>query len=70
MLPIHNSTFDLALHDWYEPLERAQAAAKDRGVTLVTPIIGEAVRLRSPTTTKAWWKDEVRAADNLNLVTK
>ncbi|WP_444907192.1 MBL fold metallo-hydrolase [Microbulbifer sp. SSSA008] len=68
MLPIHNSTFDLALHDWYEPLERAQAAAKDQGVTLVTPIIGEAVRLQSPKATKAWWKDEM--ATDLRLVSE
>ncbi|WP_444915460.1 hypothetical protein [Microbulbifer sp. TRSA007] len=68
VLPINNSTFDLALHDWYEPLERAQAAAKDQGVTLVTPIIGEAVRLQSPKATKAWWKDEM--ATDLRLVSE
>ncbi|WP_444942889.1 MBL fold metallo-hydrolase [Microbulbifer sp. ZKSA006] len=70
MLPIHNSTFDLALHDWYEPLERAQVAAKDQGVTLVTPIIGEAVRLHSPATTKAWWKDEMAMVTDLRLVSE
>ncbi|AFU99506.2 MBL fold metallo-hydrolase [Simiduia agarivorans] len=56
MIPIHNSTFDLALHDWFEPLERAQAAADARGVQLVTPIMGEAVSICAPAPSLAWWR--------------
>ena len=43
MVPVHNSTFDLALHAWYEPLERVSQAAEDRSVSLLTPMIGERV---------------------------
>ncbi|MCG8668184.1 MAG: MBL fold metallo-hydrolase [Pseudomonadales bacterium] len=59
MMPVHNSTFDLALHDWYEPYERALAAAKKSKVRLVTPIIGEQVALSAPKSTNYWWRDVV-----------
>ncbi|WP_346837545.1 MBL fold metallo-hydrolase [Microbulbifer sp. SAOS-129_SWC] len=57
MLPIHNSTFDLALHDWYEPLERAAAAAARQGVHLVTPMIGAPLQVGAAVETRAWWRD-------------
>ncbi|WP_211284142.1 MBL fold metallo-hydrolase [Oceanimonas doudoroffii] len=59
MLPIHNSTFDLALHDWFEPLERATAAGWDRNVRVVTPMIGAAVRVHNPQVTGFWWQTDV-----------
>lgn len=32
LVPLHWATFDLALHPWYEPIERALASAeKKRG---------------------------------------
>lgn len=57
MIPIHNSTFDLALHDWYEPLERASVHAEKTGVTLLTPLMGEIVSVQQPAATSAWWRD-------------
>lgn len=56
MLPVHNSTFDLAVHNWFEPFERAEAAAKTNDVNLVTPIVGEALPLDQSLNTSAWWK--------------
>lgn len=55
MVPVHNSTFDLSLHAWYEPLERVQAAALANDVNLLTPKIGEKVKL-SQLQTGLWWK--------------
>ncbi|AWF82793.1 hydrolase [Microbulbifer sp. A4B17] len=57
MLPIHNSTFDLALHDWYEPLERAEITAENWGVKLLIPVIGAPVKLRNPLPTQSWWRE-------------
>ncbi|WP_228730079.1 MBL fold metallo-hydrolase [Shewanella sedimentimangrovi] len=57
LLPIHNGTFDLALHDWYEPLERIEALARRQGVVLLTPRFGEPVSLRSPKPTNRWWRE-------------
>ena len=63
MMPIHNSTFDLSFHSWYEPLEQASRLASRRGVELVTPVIGAPVNPLAPTGTYAWW----RAVDDLGL---
>ncbi len=46
MMPIHNSTFDLAMHDWYEPMNRALEISEARGVTMVSPEIGQRSILR------------------------
>jgi L-ascorbate metabolism protein UlaG (beta-lactamase superfamily) len=43
LLPIHWCTFDLALHDWSEPVERLVAAADAAGVHLLLPRPGETV---------------------------
>jgi len=59
MLPVHNGTFDLSLHDWYEPLESIMALANEKGIKLVTPIFGESVSITSPHQTQAWWRELV-----------
>ena len=56
MLPIHNSTFDLSLHPWYEPMERVAALAVEQGITLATPIMGEPLAVLDPAPTLAWWR--------------
>ncbi|MDH5835106.1 MBL fold metallo-hydrolase [Luteimonas kalidii] len=57
LLPIHNGTFDLALHAWTDPFERVTALAAERGIVLATPRMGERVDLASPQPTTAWWRD-------------
>ncbi|MBJ9978494.1 MBL fold metallo-hydrolase [Pseudomonas sp. S75] len=57
MLPIHNGTFDLAMHSWQEPFERIQALAATAGVALSTPRMGERVSLEAPHPGQAWWRD-------------
>ncbi|GLS83267.1 MBL fold metallo-hydrolase [Paraferrimonas haliotis] len=59
MMPIHNSTFDLALHNWYEPLERAHQAAQEQQVTLVTSLFGEPVSVLAidERVQSAWWRE-------------
>ena len=37
LLPIHNGTFDLAMHAWHEPFDRMTALAAERGIALATP---------------------------------
>ncbi|WLQ16194.1 MBL fold metallo-hydrolase [Hahella aquimaris] len=57
MMPIHNSTFDLAMHAWYDPLERIAALARERQVTLRTPMIGAPLVLSEPAQQTYWWRD-------------
>jgi L-ascorbate metabolism protein UlaG (beta-lactamase superfamily) len=60
MLPVHNSTFDLSLHDWHEPLNRLNALSQKSGVTMITPIIGQKVELTQPENYQVrWWQDKV-----------
>ncbi|MFZ6768156.1 MBL fold metallo-hydrolase [Undibacterium sp. Di26W] len=55
MLPIHNGTFDLSMHSWYEPFERIVALAQQHGVRISTPQMGEEVDIAEPQTGRRWW---------------
>lgn len=55
MLPIHNGTFDLSMHSWFEPFERIVALAKQHDVKISTPQMGEEVDIAEPQTGKRWW---------------
>ncbi len=66
MLPVHNSTFDLALHDWHEPLNRLNSLSQEMGVTMVTPTIGQRMALSTnlsgtQTYQQRWWLQEQQA---------
>jgi L-ascorbate metabolism protein UlaG (beta-lactamase superfamily) len=63
LLPIHNGTFDLALHAWNEPSERIQALAKQNEVKLATPVMGERLALNAPNAGGAWWTNEGQTRD-------
>ena len=56
MMPIHNGTFDLALHAWTDPFDRITALAEKAGVPLVAPVMGERLDIRQPALSKQWWK--------------
>ena len=58
LLPIHNGTFDLSLHAWYEPFERIVALARRHGVCISTPQMGEAVDIAEPQAGQHWWRFE------------
>ena len=57
MLPIHWAAYDLSFHPWDEPILRASAAAREQGVPLATPRMGEAW---SPGMSTGPWWTEVR----------
>ncbi|RQZ42009.1 MBL fold metallo-hydrolase [Burkholderia sp. Bp9099] len=56
LMPIHNGTFDLAMHRWQEPFERVTALAMVRGVELSTPRMGERLDLNKPHRGERWWR--------------
>jgi L-ascorbate metabolism protein UlaG (beta-lactamase superfamily) len=55
LLPVHWGKFTLALHPWREPILRVLEEAKKLEVKVVTPMIGEPMRIRDPTATEQWW---------------
>ncbi|MFK7826600.1 MAG: MBL fold metallo-hydrolase [Oligoflexales bacterium] len=56
-IPVHWGMFELAMHHWAEPVERIYQATKDKGISLLTPQLGELVRLDGGFQSKKWWKN-------------
>jgi len=55
LFPIHNGTFDLAMHAWHEPFDRILALAWERSISITTPQMGEAFNIAQPQRGEAWW---------------
>ncbi len=56
LLPVHWATFNLAMHDWDEPVKRALAAARPHGIDMVTPKVGEVITHGQPFASTEWWE--------------
>ncbi|MEU4552288.1 MBL fold metallo-hydrolase [Micromonospora violae] len=56
LIPVHWATFNLALHDWSEPVNRLWAEAKARDVQLAVPRPGERVVVDEPPAVDGWWQ--------------
>ncbi|MDD7441383.1 MAG: MBL fold metallo-hydrolase [Sutterellaceae bacterium] len=58
MVPIHNSRYSLARHTWYDPLEKITAASRGKPFRLLTPRIGDVIRIGDDSQSfPAWWKE-------------
>ncbi|MGY4818780.1 MBL fold metallo-hydrolase [Pseudomonas chlororaphis subsp. piscium] len=57
LLPIHNGTFDLSMHAWYEPFDRILSLAWERSIAIATPQMGEPFNLAHPQRGHAWWME-------------
>ncbi|WP_206997920.1 MBL fold metallo-hydrolase [Trinickia mobilis] len=62
LMPVHNGTFDLAMHRWQEPFERVTGLAAARGVALATPRMGERLDLAAPLRGERWWREIAETA--------
>lgn len=57
MIPIHWGAFTLALHDWFDPIDRVTKEAKFRNIAISTPKIGETVIVGTDKYPNSmWWK--------------
>ncbi|RKF50742.1 MBL fold metallo-hydrolase [Paraburkholderia fungorum] len=57
LVPVHNGTFDLAMHRWQEPYERVVGLTAARGIALATPRMGERLDLGAPHRGGKWWRE-------------
>ena len=57
MVPIHWGMFNLAMHDWFEPVEESEKYAEKYGIKLMTPKLGQLVSTESQNVFEKWWKD-------------
>jgi len=60
MFPIHNGTFDLALHSWQEPLNLVAKHAKEKNVAIRFPKMGEVLSIQNPHNTPHWWLEPAK----------
>ncbi len=56
LMPVHWAKFELSLHPWDEPINRATKFANKTNQPVTTPMIGEPVILNSSYPTKRWWE--------------
>jgi hypothetical protein len=52
---VHWGKFSLSLHAWDEPIIRVITEAKQKGVTVLHPMIGEPVYLDKENVFTEWW---------------
>ncbi|QCP52990.1 hydrolase [Trinickia violacea] len=63
LMPVHNGTFDLAMHRWQEPFERVTGLTAARGIALSTPRMGERLDLAEPHRGERWWREVAESAE-------
>lgn len=56
LVPVHWGMFDLALHSWYDPIEKLEKEAAKKNINLLTPKFGQLVKLEEETIFEKWWK--------------
>ncbi|MBN3726287.1 MBL fold metallo-hydrolase [Burkholderia sp. Ac-20379] len=61
LMPVHNGTFDLAMHRWQDPFERVFGLTAARGIPLATPRMGERLDLAAPHRGERWWRNVTEA---------
>lgn len=60
LFPVHSSKFVLANHPWDEPLIKVSEFNKDSDISLITPIIGEIVKLNDTKQLFTKWWEKVK----------
>lgn len=56
-MPVHWGTFDLAVHNWTEPVERVLVAAERSGVAISVPRPGQSIEPSKPPAVARWWPE-------------
>lgn len=56
LFPVHWGKFILSMHSWTEPIERALVKAKELDQKVMTPQIGEVVKLHDNLPDSKWWR--------------
>ena len=57
LFPIHNGTFDLAMHVWDDPFEQVTRLAAANHTPISTPVMGERTSFLDPHPGSAWWRE-------------
>ncbi len=57
LFTVHWGMFELSLHPWDEPIEKAYQAMLEHQVPLLAPMLGEIVDLSAAPTPNPWWRE-------------
>lgn len=57
LCPIHWGMFNMALHNWYDPIEEISNLSQHSDIELLTPKIGEIVDLGKKQDFEKWWRE-------------
>jgi hypothetical protein len=57
LVPVHWCTFNLAFHDWSEPVDRLVADAEAQGVKFAVPRPGQSIDVDHPPALETWWRE-------------
>ena len=64
LLPIHNGTFNLAMHAWWDPFEQILSLGQQHGIAIATPMMGERLDLSAPHAGQPWWRACIQNAES------
>jgi L-ascorbate metabolism protein UlaG (beta-lactamase superfamily) len=56
LVPVHNGTFDLSTHAWFDPFLQIDKLAQANNIQLITPIMGEIIDKTDIIDNHDWWK--------------
>lgn len=56
LIPVHNGTFDLSTHAWFDPFLQIEKLAVENNVQLMTPVMGEIIDKQQSFINYAWWE--------------
>jgi L-ascorbate metabolism protein UlaG (beta-lactamase superfamily) len=60
LVPVHNATFNLSNHAWFDPLEKIKQASDEQQVILITPHFGDVVTIdNAHSYQKTWWREHM-----------
>lgn len=60
MIPVHWAAYDLAFHNWDDPIRMVSELADRKGVKLLTPQMGEFC-IPGTSTHSAWWENTLKS---------
>lgn len=58
--PVHWGMFELAFHSWYEPIVKLSQAAKEKGINLISPKLGETIVVNDKYVSYPWWEEMIK----------
>ena len=67
LIPVHNGTFDLSTHAWFDPFLQIEKLAQENNVQLMTPVMGEIIDKQQTFINYAWWEPYLSEAAKITL---